>query len=226
VKIKLTLLSFIILLSSGKLLAQDSSLRQSPSGLTVAEGRLSSVKLKTDFIDDDVIREKASYAGIGATFSSNLFRRANEAMRFRHADFEGATAAIGLGGKGLWFQAKIDLGWQFHYALGKKVDAGIRVFGTAITDKIPFIGVLATPSLKLGSLYFDYTNGVNIALGNDLKRTYQEFNMRFLFPNDESYDMDRWYLGIKVVTFSGINTNTSRTTTKMNQGSVTVGLML
>lgn len=226
VKVIRPLLSFSIVFFVQVLYGQDSSFRQSPSGLSVAEGRLSYVNLLKDYKNQNSLVGRGRFAGLGASFSSNLFSRVNEHKRFRQGDFEGLGFGLGAGGKGFWLNARVDLGWQFHYALTKHADLGFRTYGVFIIDKIPFSGVMFHPSFKLRSLYLDYLTGAFVKIGNSLKRNYQEINFRFLLPNERSDDYDRWYVGFKAVQVKGINSDLRNSTTRMNQGHITLGLML
>lgn len=184
------------------------------------------VSLKKDYITPSKTTSKGNFAGIGASFNTNLFRKVNEATRFRSGDYEGLGLAAGAGGKGLWYQVRADLGWQFHYAPGRESDCGLRLYATGILDKIPFYGVMIHPSVKLHTLYFDYVQGIFIKTGTEAGRTYSEFNFRYLVPSETSDDMDRWYFGFKAVSFKGVNSDPIQSTTRMNQGYITLGLML
>lgn len=170
--------------------------------------------------------EKGNFVGLGAYFGTNLFRKVNEAMRYRHGDYEGFGASAGFGTKGLWYQLRADFGWQFHYALAEETDCGIRLYASGILDKIPYYGVMIHPSIKLHTLYFDYVQGIFFKTGTENRRNYTEFNFRYLVPSETSDDMDRWYIGIKAVTFRGVSNNSTLSTARMNQGYITLGLML
>lgn len=217
---------YLLLLISGQLYAQDSTYRQSPSGLTLAEVRFGRAKLLDDFITPGNTVKEGNATGLGATFSTTLFRRVDEAARFRHGDFEGIGLGIGGGKTGLWLHGKLDLGWQFHYAFTKITDFGFRAYGTYVYDKIPYAGFIFHPSIKVGVFYLDVAGGFQFHLNDAKDRTFTEVNARLLIPNDDPNDMDRWFIGFRGYSFSGRNENLSNSNTWYRQGYLTLGLML
>lgn len=135
-----------------------------PAALTNVEFRLGGGSLTPDFIGKSRNSDHGKYGGLGMSFQSNIFKNPPATNKFRNADFIGLGFNLGVGKAGLWTAGKMDLGWQFFYALDETVDLGIKAYATAIYDKISFTGVVLQPSVRFGRLYADFATGINVRL--------------------------------------------------------------
>jgi hypothetical protein len=207
--------------------AQDSTYyKMSPSGASVAEGRLIRVVMPEDYMQEKKTVKEGKWVGIGLSFHSNIFANMSDIKRLRTGDYIGVAGGIGGSRHGLWYNARLDLGWQVHYAFTPRSDFGFRAYGMVALDKIAFNGIMLHPSFRFGGVYLDLVVGIPIGYPIDMPRTYAEGNLRLLFPNDSKTETDRWYVGFKTIYTQGTNFDNSRTNTAMSQFHFTTGLML
>lgn len=221
--VTLALFVTLITLPNTSLFAQDSILVY-PAALTNVEFRLGAGNLTSDFKGLSRNSDQGRYAGFGISFQSNLFRNPSEAKQFRSADFLGLGFNLGVGKTGLWAQGKVDIGWQFHYAINPTIDLGIRTYATAIYNKISYTGVQFHPSVRYGRLYADFNTGIPIALGGETSRRYFEGNFRLLLQ-EKHEDTDRWFLGIKYINMQVRNNDKDNAWVALKQYHITAGLI-
>jgi hypothetical protein len=206
--------------------AQDSSYRMSPSGTSVAEARFAFVSMPEDYIGEKKTVKEGKWNGLCISFHTNIFVNIDESRRWRSGDYLGFSGGIGGSRHGFWYNGRIDLGWQIHYAITHRSDFGFRAYGTMMADRIGFNGIMLHPSFRFGGLYMDLAVGLPIGYPTDRPRSYAEGGFRLLFPNDSKTNTDRWFVGFKTAYTKATNYDNSKTNTGLTHFYITGGLML